>query len=184
MLSFFLSGENIRGGDIGGAAGNGRTSNTLSPGRGGGRGGGYFFNDDDAGGGDETDGVLQDARNKLREGLRLGGTTTAGQKLSPRRLFNDLDPDGIGEVKCDVLAAKIVAGGRASEGKPSAYFQRTFLLGETLQVLRMSPNTRIVEQAKRKYCQRLFLGSSDLLQRSTTICIGVIDTLHLKRSAT
>lgn len=103
VLSFFLSGKNIRDGDKGDddRAGNGRRSNTLSPGRGGGRRGrGYFFSDDDAGGGDEIDEVLQDARDKLREGFRLGGTATE-QKLSPRRLFNDLDPDGIGEVKYD-----------------------------------------------------------------------------------
>lgn len=113
MLSFFLCGENTRDGDSddGGAGGNGRTSNTLSPGRGGGRRGrGYFFNDDDACGGNETDEVLHDARDKLREGLRLGGTAAAEQKLSVRRLFNDLDPDGIGEVKCnslDVLNGRI-----------------------------------------------------------------------------
>lgn len=106
VLSFFLSGGKFRGGDNDhDAAGNGRTSNsTQSPGRSGGhRGRGYFLHGDDAGGGDETDEVLQDARDKLREGLGLGSTATADQKLSPRRLFNDLDPDGSGEVTWDSM---------------------------------------------------------------------------------
>lgn len=104
----FLSGENIRDSDN-----DGRTSSTLSPGRSGGRRGrGYFFNDADTSGGDETDEVLHDARDKLREGLRLGGTVTTEQRLSPRRLFNDLDPDGIGEVKRDSM--NVIKGGRVA----------------------------------------------------------------------
>lgn len=134
MISFFLSGESIRDGDNDDddAAGNGRISNnTRSPGRGGGhRERGHFFNDD------ETDEVLQDARDKLREGLRLGGNATAEHKLSPRRLFEYLDPDGIGEVKGysmgvlkrdNVFERGVAAGSLGKEParrEPVAYFQK------------------------------------------------------------
>jgi len=50
---------------------------------------------------DDGDEILQDAREKLREGLRLvgdGSMMAGGRKLSPRRLFEYLDSDGFGEV--------------------------------------------------------------------------------------
>lgn len=47
---------------------------------------------------DEDCDVLEDARNKLRAAaLKFG--TSKGQRMSPRRLFEYLDPDGMGEVR-------------------------------------------------------------------------------------
>ena len=54
------------------------------------------FSSNDA---DESDEVLDGARSKLSEGLRLGDQATAGKDFSPRRLFEYLDSDGIGEVR-------------------------------------------------------------------------------------
>lgn len=88
----------MRGGD-----GNNRRSNG---GRLQGRYHAYGRGGDD--GGDEGDEILQDARDKLREGLGLGGTSAVEQKLSPRRLFQYLDTDGAGEVRsADVLGAYV-----------------------------------------------------------------------------
>lgn len=93
VLSFFRSG----GGED---RANDAAGHNRSPGRGGGsprRRRSYLSNDDD--GDDEDDETLQGARDKLREGLlRLDGSGRPGGNLSPRRLFEYLDSDGVGEV--------------------------------------------------------------------------------------
>lgn len=97
VLAFFRSG----GGEGGYAKDAG---NSRSPGRGSGGGGslrGRSYSSIDDGDDENDDEILQDAREKLREGLRLdpnGGMMAGGGKLSPRRLFEYLDSDGVGEV--------------------------------------------------------------------------------------
>lgn len=92
VMSFFLSGG-AYGGDNDDGDANGRRQGERGDHRRGGGGGGYTSND-----GGESDEVLEDAREKLSEGLGLGATAKPEKKLSPRRLFEYLDADGTGEV--------------------------------------------------------------------------------------
>lgn len=92
VMSFFLPGGIFDGDNDDGNTGDGCRNKSHRHGRGDSRGRRHFSN------GNERDDVLQDARDKLREGLGLGDTAAAEKKLSPRRLFEYLDSDGIGEV--------------------------------------------------------------------------------------
>lgn len=97
VVSFCLLSERVRGG--------GDSNSSRRQGR---HDVVYGHGGDD--GDDEADEVLQDARDKLREGLRLGGTATVEQKLSPRRLFQYLDSDGVGEVRSAEERCQLMPG--------------------------------------------------------------------------
>lgn len=63
-----------------------------------------FDHEASAGGAQYSDGAddaVRDARRKLRSALKIG----TAKEMSPRRLFEYLDPDGIGEVRVPCFLA-------------------------------------------------------------------------------